>query len=234
MPTGTTSHDWESCAPNAPRGYGPDTTRSNNSKVNKPPFSHARAKGRRWVTKREGTAVKGRVQIQIWQILRCVAIVHFHSLEVTRAWIQMDRSAESRSGTIFQGSTEWSCREPLIPFVVVWTQTSVKHVGGKMCVMCSLVECLFTVAAICICGCLWWILLPSVFPCFLGKHLPPMFLQIFALQRGRKTHPFGQAPLKIFYKMPAFPVQLNGFHCRKKMLGQKSAVEENIVYSNDS
>lgn len=60
-----------------------------------------------------------------------------------------------------------------------------------------------------------------------------MPLQIHTLQRGNKTHPFVPAPLKIFYKVPTFPVQPNGFHCRK-MLRQKSAVKENIVYNNES
>lgn len=65
-----------------------------------------------------------------------------------------------------------------------------------------------------------------------GKYLLAVVLQIATLQGGNKSHPFVLALLKIFYKVPTFPVQLNGFHCRK-LLGQRSTVEENIIY-NDS
>lgn len=65
-----------------------------------------------------------------------------------------------------------------------------------------------------------------------GKYLLAAVLQITTLRRGNKSHPFLLALLKIFYKVPTFPVQLNGFHCRK-LLGQSSTAEENIIY-NDS
>ena len=65
-----------------------------------------------------------------------------------------------------------------------------------------------------------------------GKYLLAAVLQIATLRRGNKSHPFVLALLKIFCKVPTFPVQLNGFHCRK-LLGQRGTVEENILY-NDS
>lgn len=65
-----------------------------------------------------------------------------------------------------------------------------------------------------------------------GKYLSAVVLQITTLQRGNKSHPFVLALLKIFYKVPTFPVQLNGFHCRK-LLGQRGTLGENIIY-NDS
>lgn len=57
-------------------------------------------------------------------------------------------------------------------------------------------------------------------------------LQIATLRKGNKSHPFVLVLLKIFYKVPTFPVQLNGFLCRK-LPGQRGTVEENIIY-NDS
>lgn len=65
-----------------------------------------------------------------------------------------------------------------------------------------------------------------------GKCLLAVVLQIASLRRGNKSHPFVLALLKIFYKVPTFPVQLNGFHCRK-LRGRRGTAEENIIY-NDS
>lgn len=65
-----------------------------------------------------------------------------------------------------------------------------------------------------------------------GKCLLAVVLQIASLRRGNKSHPFVLALLKIFYKVPTFPAQLNGFHCGK-LLGLRGTVEENIIY-NDS
>lgn len=65
-----------------------------------------------------------------------------------------------------------------------------------------------------------------------GNYLLAVVLQIATLRRGNKSHPFVLVLLKIFYKVPTFPVQLNGFLCRK-LPGQRGTVEENIIY-NDS
>lgn len=65
-----------------------------------------------------------------------------------------------------------------------------------------------------------------------GKYLLAVVLQIATLRGGNKSHPFVLALVKIFYEVPTFPVQLNGFRC-SKLLGQRGTAEGNIIY-NDS